>query len=66
MFEKLIENLKQEPVKEITYLDLTESRLMNPNLLAEKLKDISLLEDNQLLELLVVDYPTILYEVFEM
>lgn len=64
MFENLINHVKAQPIVEKNYVDMTQSRLMNPNLLTEKVQDISLLEDNQLLQLLIVDYPTVLSEVF--
>jgi len=60
-----MELIKQEPIKEKSYVDMTQSRLMNPCLLNEKFKDITLLEDNQLLQLLVTDYSTVLNQVFE-
>ena len=65
MFENLIEHVKKQPIPEKHYIDMTESRLMNPNLLSDKIKDISLLEDNELLQLLIIDYPTILEEIVE-
>lgn len=65
MFEKFINKLQQEPRVEPNYVNMNEFRYMNPNLLNEQVKDISLLEDNQLLQILIENYSTVLEEIFE-
>lgn len=64
MFENLLSQLNNIPRKHTTY-DVSNNRYINPSMLDEKLKNINMLEDNQLLEVLKVDYFTILQEIFE-
>lgn len=64
MFEQFIEQQKSTPQHQPVELDLSKNMVLNPQLLWDKLSDLSSIDDKELFELLKAYYGRILEEIF--